>query len=110
MPRFFHCILCGQPHTTADECRQHEAECPWGFQGFTDPRVRACPTCAGLDTKGGRYCLPRDGKLITTPVTLCALHHLPGSGGGRGHQTEAAGELPDEMPAPGSRPLAQEVA
>lgn len=110
MPRFFHCIHCGQPHTTADECRQHEAECPWRIRAFEDQDLCACPTCSNLITREGRYCAAKKGALITAPVSLCRLHNRPGSGGGQAHQTGAAEELPDEMPAPGSRPLAQEVA
>lgn len=109
MPRFFHCIHCGQPHTTADECRQHEAECNWRIKALADKELRACPSCGNLDDEKGRYCLAKGGELITEPVTLCrwwANPTLPA----QADQTEAAEELLDEAPALDSRPLAQGVA
>ena len=71
MPKLFTCIHCCQPHTTAEECRDHEAECLWRIKSLNDPLLRACPTCGGLVTKDGRFCVPKGGCLISRPVTFC---------------------------------------
>lgn len=66
------CAHCGQPHMTELECREHEAECPWGRDGLHhDPSVRACQSCGNLEREGGMFCSAKGGSLITTPVTLC---------------------------------------
>lgn len=68
----FTCIHCGQPHISVEECRGHEAECPWGQRPVVyAPQVRGCLSCGNLNREGGMYCEAKGGALITAPVTLC---------------------------------------
>jgi hypothetical protein len=58
-------------HNTDLECREHEAECPWGREGLNEPELRACPTCGNHNVRACGHRCAAKGGMITEPVFMC---------------------------------------